>query len=826
MTDEEVDAVASQVHDDDADGDQENQASTTAPEGQMDDITLKAICEAKLNNSLGWLGGRLSKERQAALEYYRGDAFGNEQEGRSQVISRDVAEAVDSVMPGLIKVFASADTLVNCEPRTQAEEEIAKQATDYLNWVFQSQPSAFELIQTWLMDGLLAKIGIVKSWWDESKEVATEEYEGLTRFQYLSLISNPDVEVVSVNPRPQDKPQLTPEDIQAKIAQVLQAIAGASQGAAAGAGAPGAPPQGTGPQQPPQAPQGQAPAAPQPGAGGAPQPPAPQAPGQAGPAGSPNPIEVPDDGLAYDCVVRRYKTRGKICIAAIPPEEFLTDRRAVSLETTTFCAHRTRETVSSLIEMGYDAEKVRQLAGGTDLDYNSEVLTRFETEDEMPDVSNTDNFDPSMQHVWYAECYLKVDYDGDGVAEWRKVCLAGSGGMEILDNDQCDGHPFSAWTPNKLPHKLHGESLADKTMDLQLIKSTVWRQVLDGMYFNNAPQLVVVEGQANMGDVLTRRPGGIIRAKSIGAVEPLPVQDVSVSGMSMINYLDSVREARTGVRRFSSALDADALNPYNGTATGARMVEDSSQDRVMLMARNFAEQGLKSLFKRLFELTCKHVDKATTVRLRGKWVDVDPSSWGDSMDMTVTVGLGTGNKDTQSQRLMTMMTQIDAPLIQMQGGLNGPLLKAQNVYNKLTKLTESMGYRSASEFYCDPSDPANAMPPPEPKPDPAMQMAQAQIQIEQQKAQSKFQLDQHKAQLDAQSQQAAAQLKAQIEQTQAQHDMVLQQQKTEHQIAMERMRVMADIEIARQKATAEAQAHIAVTQAKIAQQPQQVAVAA
>jgi hypothetical protein len=266
------------------------------------------------------------------------------------------------------------------------------------------------------------------------------------------------------------------------------------------------------------------------------------------------------------------------------------------------------------------------------------------------------------------------------------------------------------------------------------------------MYFNNAPQLVVVEGQANMDDVLTRRPGGVIRARGAGAVTPLPVQDVSQPAFAMINYLDAVREARTGIRRFSSGLDADALNPYNGTATGARIVEDSSQDRIMLLARNFAEQGLKPLFERLLELTCKHQDKPMTVRLRGAWVDIDPSTWATKMDMSVMVGLGTGNRDTQVGQLMTMLTQIDQPIVQLQGGLNGPFLTPTQVYNKLAKLTEAMGYRNVDAFYTDPSRappapptppppmPPRPMPfpplaprPPMPPPNPMMQMAQTRM---------------------------------------------------------------------------------------------------
>ncbi len=668
---------------------------------RMEDQRLKIICEAKLNNALGWLGGRLSKDRQQAMAYYRGDLFGNEQEGRSKVVSHDVAEAIDSVMPSLVKVFATTDTVVVCQPQTRQDEAAAKQATDYLNWVFQSQANAFDLLQTWIKDALLSKLGVVKSWWDESVDVATEEYEGLTRFQYLSLIADENVEVVSMITRP---------------AETLLPTATTS---------------------------------------------------------------TSEDLLTFDCTVKRTNRRGHIRIEAIPPEEFLTERRAVSLADATFCAHRCKRTVSDLVAMGYPRHVVDGLPSGDELEFNGEILTRFEAEDEMPE-RGADTLDDAMRPIWVAECYLKVDYDGDGIAEWRKVILAGADGMHILEHEECDGHPFSAWTPNKLPHKLYGESLADKTMDLQLIKSTVWRQCLDGMYFNNAPQLVVVEGQANMDDVLTRRPGGVIRTRNVGAVSPLPVQDVSQPAFAMINYLDAVREARTGVRRFSSGLEADALNPYGKTATGARLVEDSSQDRIMLLARNFAEQGLKPLFERLLELTCKHQDKPMTMRLRGAWVDIDPSTWATKMDMTATVGLGTGNRDSQVSQLLTMLTQVDTPLVQLQGGLSGPLLTAAHIYNKLAKLTEAMGYRNVEAFYGDPAHAAPPAVPAPPPPNPVAEVTKAQIALEQTKAAAELRLKQQ----DAVSRAALAREKAE-------HEMKLAQMKAEHEIALDKMRVAA-----------------------------------
>lgn len=735
---------------------------------QMSDSTLKAICEGHLNNSLGWIGGLLSKERITAMSYYRGDLFGNEQDGRSKVVSRDVAESIDGAMPSLVKVFLSTDRVVICKPTRPDNEDAAEQATDYLNLMFRTQNNPFILLQTWLKSALLSKLGVVKSWWDDSEVVTVEEYEGLTKFQYLTLLSDPELEVMSVETRQPAPSEIDPNvPLPGSPLSDAAPIPGpmASPGAAPGPppvpppmGAPG-PMQGpmTGPM-PPQGPMN---------AGGLPQIPA-NVPGMGQGNGAP-PLPQPppgpppfmptptqpnpgDDGELYDCKLKRTTRKGELKIEAIPPEEFLTERRAVSLADVSFCAHRQVMTVTDLIEMGVPKEKANVLPGGTELDFNTEIITRFKSEDESPMTYDTDALDPAMRKVWVAECYLKVDFNGDGIAEWRKVTLAGGGGYEIIDNDEVDGHPFSAWTPFLSPHKLYGESMADKTMDLQFTKSTVWRAAMDALYFNTAPQLVVVEGQTNLEDALTRRPGGLIRVKTQGAVDALPVIDTTGTAMQMMSFLDTVKESRTGIRSWSPGLEGNELNPLATTATGVNAVEDRTDDTLNLIARNFGEQGLVPLFKRMLKLICQHQDKAQTIRLRGQWVDIDPSTWDSDMDMEMAVGLGTGDKDKQTAQLMTLIMSVSASIAAMQaqfGAPQGPILTAENLYSQLDSLVESMGFKSSDKFFQNPK----GAPPTAPRPDPKAAAIAAKTQSD---------LVKHQASIDADKQKSDTRVKADV----------------------------------------------------------------
>jgi hypothetical protein len=316
------------------------------------------------------------------------------------------------------------------------------------------------------------------------------------------------------------------------------------------------------------------------------------------------------------------------------------------------------------------------------------------------------------------------------------------------------------------------------------------------MYNDLSPQMGAVEGMVNLDDLLNRRPGGIVRLKSPDALVPIATQPVAAEAFSMISYVDTVREQRVGVRRFTAGPGADALkSAYTDTATGVNAVEDASDEMILFFARAFAETGVKRAFRRTLKLICEHQDKPKMIRLRNKWVPMDPRSWNSDMDMTVSVGLGTGNKQ---QQIMTMMNllQLDSKLIELQQGLNGPLLTAQNVYAKLEKLVEASDLKSVDAYYTDPKE---APPQPPPKPSPEEMKAQAEMQKMQLDAQIKQQqagtdLQMQREQMGLEREKAAMQM--QIEREKAQQAMALKQAEFEmtarHDMAKAQMQMSHD----------------------------------
>lgn len=601
---------------------------------------IRAIVAGKIDRALRWQGSTLSRDRARALRYYRGEKFGNESDGRSQIVSRDVAEVVDGMLPAILRPFVSGDDVVRFEPKGPEDERIADQATDYANHVWSVDNPGFRVFHDWIKDGLLARVGVVKLWWETATESVREDYTGLTADEVGFLRLDPAVEIV----------EESRED-----------------------GAPGAQP-------------------------------------------------------LFAVALRRNFQGGRIQLRNVPPEEFLTDGERVSLDDKPFCAHRCRRTVSDLVAMGYDRAKVASVAAGGPGAFDQTWDRQERARPEQTPIEDDDAADDSQREVWVSECYLRIDEDGDGIAEYRKITVAGDRAELLLEDHEVDDHPFAAWSPYPIPHKFHGESAADKVMDVQLTKSALLRQMLDNLYLINNARTEIVEGKVNLDDFLSSKPGGYVRVKEGGAMREIAVPPVFQNAFPALEYLDTVRENRTGQTKYNQGLDADSLNK---TASGINAIMGAAMMRLELIARIFAEVGVRRAFRLMLRLLVRHQDKARVVRLRNRWVAVDPRAWNAEMDVSVSVGLGTGNRDQQLGHLMAIWDkQVQA--MQLQGGPAGPLVSPRNLYETASKIVHNAGIKTAQGFFNDP----NLAPPPAPAPpppDPAAMELQARVALENRK---------------------------------------------------------------------------------------------
>ena len=395
----------------------------------------------------------------------------------------------------------------------------------------------------------------------------------------------------------------------------------------------------------------------------------------------------------YKICVRIVDQQRKYRVRALPPECFICDRRA--RDTDKFfdlVGYRDLVTVSELIEMGYNEEDI--IEHGSPGEDNLWIAQMEDFERNRGTYFPTDNDDPTLRRVKFMKIFMRIDKDGDGVAELRCIHAIGRDCF-VLKDEIVDHAPFAVFCPDPEPHALFGHSVADVTMDLQRIKSHVLRATLDSLAQSIFPRTAVVEGQANIDDVLNKEVGAIIRMRQMGAVQDLSTPFVGQSAMPILGYLDEIKAQRTGVTPASQGLDAELLQSTTRAAVTAQI--SAAQERIELIARTFAENGMRQLFTGLLKLITQHQDKPLLIRLRGEWVPVDPTTWDADMDCTVSVALGRGD-DAQQMAFLTTVAQKQEQIIQMMG-MNNPLVKLSQYQNTLSQIVRHAGYKNPDSFF-------------------------------------------------------------------------------------------------------------------------------
>ena len=652
----------------------------------MDNDTLGSVISREITESLNHFDTEYTQDRIDALDYYLGRPFGNEVEGRSSVISTEVADVVEQIMPSMMRIFTGTDKVVRFAPRTEEDVEKAEQATDYVNFVLQNDNDYYRVLYNFIKDSLLFKIGVVKVCWEEADEVKQEMYEGLEESELALLLANPDVEVIE-----QNTSVIMAGDEELGIDEVVN----------------------------------------------------------------------------YDVTLRTRTKSGRIRVENVPPEEFLVNRRAKSMEDARFICHRTTMTVSELVSMGYDQDEIEAYAGVGELEVDMERRKRFEDLDGQNDY----NFaDPSQREVPVYESIVKVDYDEDGVAELRRVLSIGDSGDYVLENEIIDYIPFAVISPILMPHRLIGRSIFDLTKDLQVIKSTLMRQYLDSTYLSVMPRVVAVEGQVNIDDLLEGAPGSVIRTRTPGAVQPLSTGGVGGEIQPLMRYLDEIKEQRTGMSKASQGLDANALQSTTAAAVAAT-VKGAGQ-KLESYARTIAETGMKDLFRIVLKLVSTYQQQPRIIRLRNKFVPIDPREF-EGFDIVVNVGLGTMDEQEKMARLMEIIVKQEQILQTL--GPNNPLVGMDQYANTLRQYVELAGMKDASRYFKDP--------------------AQAQMMQQQQQQQRP----------------------PNPEMVKLQQEFELKKAKLDAEIALEREKMMAELELRRQELAAESQlrAAKALTDAEI-----------
>ena len=396
--------------------------------------------------------------------------------------------------------------------------------------------------------------------------------------------------------------------------------------------------------------------------------------------------------------------------------------------------------------MGFDRDTVENLPADEyyDFDVSYEKNSRYWNYDGLIE---TNPGDPSNDVIYLGEYYVYMDTDGDGVAELWQVFRAGN---VILDKNQVDEHPFAVVVPIPIPHRAIGSCPGEQVADIQYLKSTLMRQALNNVYQTNYMRTIVNE-RVDLDDLLTPRAGGIIRINDEGPIgdslQPLAVQPIAEPILRMMEYVDVMREVRTGVTRYNQGLDSEALNK---TATGFKGIMEASQQRLDMIARIFADTGVRDIFRKIIKLSMQYQNDSMQIRVMGQPMEIDPTSWRNNLDCRIDVGLGSGDRQ---EKIINLNTILAMQQQFMQQGL--PLADQAKMYNTLEKLVVEVGLKDASPYFNDPSQPQELLQAQVEQLSAAVQQLQAQMQnplaeVEQIKAQASLAEQQQKQQFETQ----------------------------------------------------------------------------
>lgn len=409
--------------------------------------------------------------------------------------------------------------------------------------------------------------------------------------------------------------------------------------------------------------------------------------------------EPREDGL-FDVVIRSTQNLGRVCVKAVPPEDFTVAPDTVTLREATYCALRDRPRVQDLIARGVDAELARSLPAYVEPEGEVAQARDLAGEREAGALESLGD----LRQVEVRAHYIRLDADGDGQLElWRVVTDAEE--RALIEKGRVEAAPFGAITPYVNGHRFYGESVADKLIEIQKIKTTLLRMLLDSGYFALNQRAEVSMAEANeytIADLLRNEPNMPVRSKTGRAVRPIGAGAINFDIFGALEHVSVMGEQRTGIVRNAQGLKPDTLHD---TARGALALMTMAQKRVRLIARVFAETGVKDMFLGVHGLIRKHATAAAQARLKGRWVKVDPTRWGERKDMTIQIGLGSSGRD-HDLAAMAKVLEVQREVVELQGGVNGPFVTPDNIHNALKRFVMAAGQRAPELFFADPREAA------------------------------------------------------------------------------------------------------------------------
>lgn len=668
----------------------EEEGDDTSPFKAMDEDDIETIVGQAIDDAVSFIDDEIAPRRIKAQRYFNGEVDIGFEEGRSRIVATKCRDTVRAVKPSIQRVFMSSDRPVEFIPSGPEDIMQMEQAGVYASAKFR-QNNGYKILRDVTHDALVNITGITKAFWEEYENPKVYDFTDLDDAQYQAVMAEEGVELIREASRPDD------QTIAMMQEQITAAQAAAEQAAAMG--------------QP------------------------------VDPAMIPTMPEVLPQ--LHDIRIIRRNPTGKLCIEAVPPEEFFIDRNARSDDDFYVIGHRTQMRAADVIAMGIDEDDVLELDASTG--FGMEEQEEEERRRYVPDNDEVENpRDPAMKLVTITEAYMRMDVDGTGTPIMHKFLMGGSRN-KLLAYEPVDDHPFAGWHVDPEPHTYFGRSLVEIIEEDQDASTAILRGILDNVQMTNNPRVEAVKGQVEMDDLMNNEIGGIVRVNQPGMLRDLTVPFVAAQTLPALQYVDGMVEMKTGVTRASMGLDPDAMQSTTRAAVTATVSAAAGQ--VEVMVTNLAYTGMRRLFCQILKIMSKHSSRAEMMRINGSYVPMDPRVWDTELDATINVGLGTGRED-QKTAILGQTLQLQMQAIQTYGPAN-PLAGLPQLRNTLADLLALNGIQNVDRYFMPQApmqpgmDQAQAGAE-QPQPDPG----QALVAAEQVKAQAKLASDAQRLQLD------------------------------------------------------------------------------
>jgi hypothetical protein len=586
----------------------------------LDGEKIGVLVDRRIEQAVGVSTSKLAKERERVNRYYNSELPARASQGSSSYVSNDVYDSVEALKASLLETFAGGQDIIQFTPQGPEDVEPCMIATEYASYVFFRQNCGYEICHDVIDDGLKARVGVVKIYWDENKAYQDEDFEHLPEEDVHGLAAQEEITELNA--------------------------------------------------------------------------------------------EVDPETGGYKGTLTRLKADlSQVVIENIAPEEFGIEPRAKKLKGA-FHYHRTLKTLGELKAMGLDIKKLKGKAPDGEDSTDTEVEEHARNIQLDAGTRNDNEVTDEMRPYKVYECYMEMAPDGDRPRLYKIIRCC----KVTLDIQEVDRSPFKVFVPLRVGHSFYGQNFAQRVVQTQNARTVLTRGILDHTSITNNPRYTVLQGGlTNPREMLDNRLGGLVNITRPDAVAPLQQAGLNPFVYQTLEMLKASNEETTGVSALSQGLNKDAISKQNSQGMVNDLV-NLSQTRQKIVARNFGN-FLCEVFIEIYRLVLENENRQSVVELAGRWVDIDPKTWIERKDATVTLHLGQNDSNAEAMKFTSLLTMA------AQNPQLSRMVGEQGLYNASVKILKLSGIKNTADYLTPPEK----LPPPQPDP-----IAIAKMQIEKQ----------------------------------------------------------------------------------------------